>query len=502
MRDRPPRLLAATLFASLMFASTLPWPLRAQAAGEMSRLEDASTPPRGFLRFHPIVIWTRYDSRFTANGVEPLGARFTADSFGVAQLPTLITIQAGVEAATASPFTLSLGRSRVGAMAREEVIPLGLEYGITDWLAVGVTVPIVRKRISVQFRLDTAGGFVANVGPNLQRTSSAARQTNIDVQTEFAAAATALAGRIAACSADPSGSGCATVLAQGPPLLQESQGFAAILGDLYGSATSDGMAFVPIAVSTAQMAIGQRVADFNARYRTVLGASTDLLVTVPQGAGGPAGIANVQEYLVSDLGLDALTRQEWVGIGDVELGFKWRVVDIPRTERRRTGVRLALAGRFRFPTGSVQSFSDVADMRIGAGSGVAEVRTALDVRNGRFGLLATGAFATSVYDKDTTDLADRTSRWSELYVAPRWHLSDPFALHAAYSFRTTDQLGGDQLVGGGVSFSWFMDRRRLERALPMEARYTHLQAITGDAGLPKFYRDQLEMRVYFRLPGR
>jgi hypothetical protein len=30
-------------------------------------------------------------------------------------------------------------------------------------------------------------------------------------------------------------------------------------------------------------------------------------------------------------------------------------------------------------------------------------------------------------------------------------------------------------------------------------RFTHLQAITGDPGRPQFFRDQLELRIYYRL---
>ena len=65
--------------------------------------------------------------------------------------------------------------------------------------------------------------------------------------------------------------------------------------------------------------------------------------------------------------------------------------------------------------------------------------------------------------------------------------------------RSTDKLGVDQLVGGGVSYSTLSAYRAGARALPMEMRFTHLEAVSGDANRPKFFRDQLEMRIYFRL---
>lgn len=494
MRDRPPRMIAAALLAFLSSASGL----RAQA--NLDLFEDASTPPRGFFRFRPIVVWTRYDSRFTPTGVEPLGGFFTTDSLGPAQLPSLLPTQSLVQSASALPFTLTMGRSQLGAAAREETVPLALEYGVTNRLSILVAVPIVRKRVAVQFRLNNdTTGFTANVGPNLQRTSVAAAENNRAVQTEFASAAAALQSRIASCSADPSGAGCATVLAEGPQLLQESQMFAGTLAALYGSSTSNGMAFVPLDVSVAQVTIAARVADFNARFQSVLGETTSRIVAVPRGAGGPPGVANVQDYLVRDLGRDSLTSREWVGIGDVAIGFKLKLINRQSIDRRRPSVQLAVAGGVRLPTGSRQSFSDIIDMRLGEGSVIADTRATLDAQSGRFGLVAAGTFSTSVDTRDTT-IADPNSSWMLLQVAPRYHLSTPFAIHGAYSLQTTDKLGSQQLVGGGVSYSTHM-RYVPGKTPPWEARYTHLEAITGSEGRPKLRHDQIEMRIYFRVPG-
>jgi len=74
-------------------------------------------------------------------------------------------------------------------------------------------------------------------------------------------------------------------------------------------------------------------------------------------------------------------------------------------------------------------------------------------------------------------------------------------LQAAYSLRSTDKNGGDQLVGGGVTYSTLSAYRSGARGggLPLEMRFTHLEAVSGDSNRPKFFRDQLEMRIYFRL---
>lgn len=494
MRDCRRRRLAATLIASIV----LPSPLVAQSG--LTHLDDARLVPRGMLRLHAASAWSRYDSRFGDGGAVALGGRFTADSLGVAQLPELSGVESTVETATGAPFTLSLGRSRVDAIAREEVVPLALEYGVTDRFTVGVTMPLVRKRIAVQFRLDTAGGFEANVGPNQHRTNLAAAQNNAVVQAQFGDAALQLQQRLATCQANPAGAGCAALLAreaEAQQLLQSSQAFASALGSLYGTATTPGMAFVPSAASAAQAAIAARVAAFNAQYRDLLSAGADLLIAVPSAAGGPAGPADLQRFLTQDLARDSLTIQERVGVGDVEIGFKLGIVNRVPTEAGGPGLLFTVGGAVRLPTGSRQSASELMDMRLGGGSVVLDSRAILDAQSGRFGLVAAGMFATSLRTVDTLGAAPVNTRWTEVHLAPRYHLSTPFAIHGAYSLRTTDGLGTDQIVGGGVSFSMF-SLARTSRA-PVEMRFTHLESISGDAGRPKFVRDQLELRIYYRL---
>lgn len=505
MRDRGLRILAAALLASSVFAPRL------SAQAGLGHLEDATTAPRGLLRLRAISSWTRYDSRFGAKGVAPLGAPFSADSLGVRQVPELVEIeqrvQSAIQSATAIPlpFTLTLGRSQLGATAREEVIPIGLEYGITDRFSVGVVVPVVRRRVTMLFRLDTAGGFAANVGPNLHRTNSTAAQNNALVQTEFLNARNQLQARLDACIANNTGPGCTTILTEAPQLIQSSQSFASTLAELYGSLTGNGLTFVPTSQSAAQAAIALRVSDFNTRYRALLGASADLIQAVPRAAGGPAGAAEFQSYLTEDLGRDSLTSQERTGIGDVEVGFKFRVLDAPRTEQRRTGVQFAIAGGVRMPTGSRQSPSEIVDLRLGNEAPIIDARALLDATAGRAGILAAAHFATKAGGAEPLLMGvsvapTKESRWTEIHVAPRWHLSEPFAIHGAYSFRSTN-VGSDQLVGGGVSVT-SLARYRAGATPPVEMRFTHLEALNGDAGRPKFFRDQLEVRIYYRLMNR
>lgn len=495
-RRRRNAILAAALVAyAAVFA---PLPCDAQAG--LVHLEDATLAPRGLLRVRFGTAWTRYDAVFSDTGTRPIGAFLTADSLGAAQLPALANVQSLVQSASGQTFALTLGHSRLGATAREEIIPITFEYGVTRRFALSVTTPIVRRRVAAVLQLDSAG-FGANVGPNPQRTSSAAEQTNTQVQAEFANAAAQLQARLQSCQANPGGAGCAALLArqaEAQLLIQSSQAFAVTLADLYGSSTSQGAPFVPLAQGGAQQAISTRIGDFNTRYRDLLATTVNLIQARPRGAGGPAGPAELEDYVVGELARDSIATQERVRFGDVEVGVKALVLDHRADSLSKTAWQLAVASSVRLPTGSRQSENQIVNLASGGGSVVVDSRALFDARLRRFGLFAAMSYATSVRDVDTTNAASRNSRWTDIQLAPRWHVSPPLAFFAAYALRSTDKLGGDQLIGGGVSYSTVQLARK-DRALPIEMRFTHLEAVAGDATRPKFFRDQVELRIYFRL---
>ena len=492
-------LLAAScaLVAPAAFAA----PLQAQAG--LSHLEDATVVPRGLFRLRATTVWTRFDERFVPGGREPLGGSFTSGALGRAQLPAFSSVDSLASLAAGQPVSLSLGQSRLDARGRHEILPLGIEYGLTRRITVGAMIPIVRRRVTVQLRLDSTG---ATVGPNLHRTLAAAASTNALLQTQFAGAAAQLQDRLDSCGADPGGAGCPELLdrqAEAQALIASSQGFASAVGALYGTASTDGMAFVPRAGSPVQADIAFRIDDFNSRYRDLLGSGSDVLPAVPVGAGGPAGLAELQDYLTRDLDGDSLATEERSGIGDVEVGVKLLLLDRRADSTQRVGMRATASALVRLATGSRQSPSPITDLRLGDGMNMVESRVALDLHAGRFGLLAVGDVALGMTEEDLAAPpgaagSEPDSRWFGLHVAPRVHLSPPFAVHGAWTLRTANVSGSHSLIGGGVSYSTM--QRYLAaggRPLPLEMRFTHLESLSGPPGSPKFMRDQIELRIYF-----
>ena len=187
------------------------------------------------------------------------------------------------------------------------------------------------------------------------------------------------------------------------------------------------------------------------------------------------------------------------------MGLKFLVLHRLATPTQPLGFQLALAAALRIGTGSDQSPSEIVDMRLGPGDDRVDTRAVLDASYGRFGLLAAARYESALTSGEPVEVTTPApsspatdGSVTEISLAPRWHLSEPLSFHGAYSFRTADVTGTDQLVGGGFSFSGF--RRTGEGRTPsMEMRYTHLEAISGAAGRPRFFRDQIELRIYYRL---
>ncbi|MDB4900295.1 MAG: hypothetical protein JWN53_2103, partial [Gemmatimonadetes bacterium] len=62
--------------------------------------------------------------------------------------------------------------------------------------------------------------------------------------------------------------------------------------------------------------------------------------------------------------------------------------------------------------------------------------------------------------------------------------------------RTSHQLGL------GLRYSTVEANARGLAPYPIEVSFTHLETVRGDPGVPKSSRDQVQMRLFFRLLGR
>lgn len=554
-----PPLVAPSLARSfplrLVALAALIIPMRLAAQAPLSHTDAAAPVPKGSLRLKITTAWTRYDERFTADGVQPLGADFSTPALGVAQLPLLARTEAGLQALAGDPSVrLSLGRLEMRGGARVVTTPLSLEYGVTRRLSIGVQVPIVQTRRVVQLRVNTDTNALANVGfvPDVSRAGAA--QQNADLATAFRQSADRLDALITQCSVNPGAAGCAPINADpvgAAAARDEANGYASAVLALGADAASALLA--PRAGSALGAAIDARRLAINSALQQFLGAgagsTTGVFTTTAnfsyidlQGRGGSPGL------LASSLGggLDSLHTSDRLGIGDVAVGAQFLLFDrfargnaaIPRLQSR-----MLVGAAVRFATSQADSARDLVDIAPGEGAGV-ELHSALDLISGRFGGTVAARYAKAFSRKVTAPLfgdpeafypipffAQRTRTAGDVVgvdLTPRYFFSDWLAVDAMYGLERVGAttysaaLAGPpcanclsidppdvittvgtarmaQRAGLGFRLSTVNAYARGQARYPIEVSFSHLEAVAGDAGVPKASRDQIQLRFYYRL---
>jgi hypothetical protein len=548
--------VALTVLACTVVVSV---PVRAQ--GRLTRTEDAAPIPRGMVRVRVLPSFARYDSRFARSAVEgsstvPLAAALAVDSLGVAQIPGLSTSEVALRTLTGdASFRLSLGRSTSVATARVATTVITAEYGLTRWLTIGGLLPIVQSRSELFVTLNQDDDANANVGPNPVRagTSDAAttaRLQAIALQGQLTTVGTSLATRLAACDANPaSDPSCPTILANRADvlsLLAETSAFGNAVSLLFGTTSQDaGQPFAPLSSTSTASAISTRLTTLTTRLRGYVGSTADQIVATVPVAPGPAGFADIQDLLLtSEFGLspDSLSQTYRLNVGDIELGAKllvlergaWTPTAAAPSPWLRT--RLTLTGLVRLGTGS-PTLERIPHryLETGTGDGQTDLEggALLDVGLGpRVAVFAAARYTRQFGEVDAgrvpdengvihpfTPLHEGSKRLGDVFLAeltPRVLIGRYFGVDAHYALisRADDEYsptdagaaplrrGGftEQRIGLGLSYSTLRGMRTREPRLPVEVSIAHIETLAGSNGMvPRASRDQLELRLYYRL---
>lgn len=514
------------------------------------------------MRLRATSSWARYDALFGTPGapsgaLRNLGWALNVDSLGPTQVPLLALGEQAIRDLTGeSSFRLSAGQIVGAANSRVVESPLILEYGIASRLTLGVVVPLVQTRTTLEARVNPpfacpplktpgtcpAGAVInglPNVGPNPALTSDAALRGDSTLLAQFRDAAAALQSQVASCQANPLQSGCATLLARqsdAEALIESSAAFAAGLEALYG-ATSDarGQPFVPLAGGTEQATIDERIADFNARYRDFLG--NDRITGAVAAAGGVAALRQLQALLTSGaLAHDTLGPTDRTGLGDVSVGATLQLANtFGDTSDASVGAlryRLSVNGTLRIGTGEPPAPGRLYDIGTGTGQNAVIGGVAADVQAGRWAALTTvasyaaqiGTIPVAARPRTLGDifplLAPTPGTYSNgnvlsLAAIPRLRVTRFLTLDGAYSllhqdaarFEPSSSEGAAvspytattaQQVGGGFSFSTLTAGDRAPGSIPVEVSFRHVETIAGSGGVvPKVFKDQIEFRLYY-----
>lgn len=528
----------------------------ATAQRVLDPLGDASLPRPGQVRVGLGGRWDWFDSQLAAtpggariplgDGViaEPLGDRFGGFVRGAVR-----------RLANDTTLPVTAGVMRGGIEARNWAVPVVLEVGITRWLAVQATVPVVQPFTSVFLRPNPVGTFAdlgANPASRSDASGQAARTAATQAITQLLQAGTAIRQARPECFAASPGAAC------GPVIAAEARAADMALG--VTQAFTAGRPFAPLAGSRADSMIAVQFAAFNATVRSITGATIDPVTARPVFAAARMGFADFQA-MVLGAGFDTLGSRRRILMGDASAGVIVKLFDtFGRTDSARiaaSGVRVRSGLRVLGVLGTGQV--PVARQWVDQGSGTDG--TALDVR-WTTDLLASRRFWMSVavqgrqwadetmpagvvmVSDGTTPfgtppggvttmpiVVDPTARWMRrrglertLDVVPRFVLNDFVSFQAAWRWRSRDddtftargavadfagdgrrpagldgllsRGGSEQRLGIGVTFSTVAAKRKERRGVPVEVSYLHQQVIAG-TNLPRMTSDAVQLRWYW-----
>lgn len=543
-------------------------PARAQAVLGVG--DDALVLPRGVLRVRTLYQVAQFDERYGMNtpgresgALEPLAIDFNLDTVGITTFRNLAPLEAGLRQLSGiSTFGLTLGRTIVNADVTVTATPVVAEYGLTTNLSVGLLVPIVRTRNEVFFQANPAGSQ-ANVAFNPALAAATARDANTTLVTQLLTAAAQLQAGIESsagagyCTTGPGASNA------GCQLVAQTRQFAGGLAGVYGTNAIPGLTnvagspFVPLASSDVQLAIQARIAGFDQAY-TAQGI-TVIDATGPVGAIAPLTTADAQTILTNSafgINADPLETIERTGLGDIELGAKFRFLDTfekNKTSRfapRGINYRASVGANVRFGTGEEGAANNFVDVGTGNGQTDIETRAFFDLLLGRrFWTSFVGRYGWQLADRQTMRITDVPERalapeyrehlvdrdlgdYYEFEAVPRLMINKYFGIAGSYYYRHkyedryegTFEVPGEvtgfgditlnaatlnqqteafeHRIGGGFTFSTVAAFDEGKSKVPLELIFHHFQTTRGFGGnVPKLFVNQLQLRVYARILG-
>ena len=493
--------------------------------------------------------------------LEPLGADFTLDTLGVKQFPNLASLQAGIQQLTGnSTWNATLGNSVLDLRDRVSTFPFLFEVGLSKRLSLSIQVPYVNTQSMTFFNVNTTG-TEGNLGFNPALGTAAAVAQNAALLAQFTADSTSLKNAIDNCAANPGGAGCAqlnspSTNAQAQALITGAQSFARGVNSIYTTSP-----FVPIAGTDAQLALEARVAAFKAAYANFAAYGVAPITSTGPFASQTRLTLRDAQKILSDTAYgivaDPLNTTGHTHFGDIDIGGKFSIYDSfgGTTAARMTphglNFRTAVGGIFRIPTGQVESPNSFIDIGTGHGAKAIEGRWFSDLLVGShywqsFVVRYNKPFADD-QEMRITDLPDEVmpplyrrqivhrqlGAAFEFETTPRVVINDFFSISGQYVYRhkAQDHYTGtftvpaaitgfgdisldastldletetwEHRAGGGVSFSNLYSVEQGQASVPFEITYLHWQTVRGAGGnQPKFFTDQVQMRLYIRLFGK
>ena len=380
--------------------------LQATPSGTSGQEPYTPLVPGGTLRFEMSALFTSYTSRFGASRLsgseveedEDLGIDFTADVVGPGLFPALAGYEAAVTQAAGQAFAMDLGSVASDVQRTRMRIPLTLDFGLTDWLNLGATVPLDQHDVAIA--LDwRADSLRVNTG-----LSPAVFDPTVTdgFLGELQGAITGFTGyQTTQCQTDPASAACTDATA----LLSEAQALQTALTTMY-----TGFLLAPMLGSAASAAIEGRLAQVAAGFLAAGVSGTPSGIPV---ATSPLSLEEFQALITDPVfGTGAsFPLQRWLSpwaLGDIEVRAGLRLLNIGELG---SGSALAVGGEvtYRLGTGRQADPGNPLDLGTGDGQDDIEVRGWLNGQFGsrlgvwtdlRYGMQQEGTTTRRVFDPD------------------------------------------------------------------------------------------------------
>jgi hypothetical protein len=336
--------------------------------------------PKGALRFEVGGTFQSADHRFLAGQTEDYLADFGSPSFGSNRIGLLVSADSFIGRVLGQPgYRLNLGAERAHGQLTIGTGTIGAALGVTRRLTLFIDVPFVTKVVQANLRNDST---------NSEAGLNPAHPTLGDPTDRAAAAAFFLSNRIASGGY----TGPDSVLA-----VQTLDRGQQVRDALFGLTSDPGRAspYIPTATSTSGQAILTTVRDLQNTITTTLGVSGTGFSTDPVLASSRLTDDQFIGSVTDPNGPFAtfpLIEGRVSRMGDIDVGAIYTVVDRFDQHGRKGGLRLALSGVLRLPTGIRSNPNDLLD--VGTGNGRYEIGGygTADLGAGAVGARLTGGY--------------------------------------------------------------------------------------------------------------
>ena len=463
-----------------------------------------------------------FDRRFHNGQRESYAADLSSPALGSDRIPLLADADARIGRIIGNTsYRLNLGAFTTDALADVGKGILGLGLGLTNRITIFGRIPLVRTRVQTQLSLNSTS---ADAGLNPGEDSQ------LPFFSDFDAALATLSSKLA--NGDYSGAQLTlaeSTLAEGNALRSD------LFGLLADAATASPV--VPTITSGTGTAVLTRIATLQntlASSLSVPGFSVAPVLPVD-----PVGDDGLRQVLAGPLAL-RVGESRVTFRGDAEAGAALTLVDRWDRGTSRGGLRMAVSGLLRFPTGLADQPDRPLDIGTGDEQTDVQIDVVTDLGAGAFGARLVGTY---VRQLPSTILA-RVAPPSQPFVGPDrlalvrrdpgdiisidvrpfYRLARTLALQAGLQHwtRTMDQVtyasaaaalpGVDAsvlaeetaanatLLSAGITFSNPGRFRAGGSGLPVDASWSYERVLrSGKGRVPDTHRVRAQFRMYFGL---